>query len=111
MAKTYGGEYARRAEAALEAASNVSIPSGYSSTSSQEVQSAAVKVSRSLETARIYAQLHHTEILREMAVPVPVPEGPLQDQPTQVWGTPTKHTDGGDNYFGYGGHGGDQWDR
>lgn len=99
--KAYGGEYARRAEAALEAASKAST---YRDDS-------GLVIGRHVETARIYAQLHHTEVLREMAVPVPVPEGPLQDQPAQVWGSPTKHTDGGGDYFGYGGHGGDQWDR
>jgi len=108
--KAYGGEYARRAEEALVAAGKVSTPSGYAK-STDEVAAANVKISQQLGIAQVYAQLHHTEVLRQMAVPVPVPEGPLQDQPTQVWGTPTKHTDDGADYFGIGGHGGDQWDR
>jgi|SRR6478609_3291208 len=109
MAKTYGGEYARRAEQALVSAAQVSVPSGYTK-STDEVQAANVKISQQLGIAQVYAQLHHTEILQTMAVPVPVPEGPLQDQPVQVWGAPPA-LDGGADYFGVGGHGGDQWDR
>lgn len=81
--KPYGGEYARRAEKALEEAS---MKSTYRDES-------RIEIMRLIETARINAQLHHTEVLREMAVPVPVPEGPLQDQPSEVWGSPATSTE------------------